>query len=203
MLAVSGCYRLSSTTPLVLWTTVGIPVAACEWAPEMIGELSAEIAVDWGDGTLDQGHVFWDNPTGHCFWHTYAAPGTYQGRVSISPGQTGFSSRTLTVTVAPASSSYIGAAGTCPCHTGVTLSATGLASVVGLPGVPLPDPVYSWTFGDGTTAITNAATVRHTYATADTYVVSVTAVRSAFFSPNDATYHLATAWTTASVKVGP
>jgi hypothetical protein len=194
----TGCWQLETTQPLVLSTTVGIPVNVCEGLGPRV-EWSATITFDWGDGTTNRAGYSHDAPTGHCLWHTYSSPGTYEGLVSVAPGTTGFDQRRVTVTVAPATGGYVNAGGTCACHTSATLSAPGLVATVR--SFAPDDVTYGWNFGDGTTATTTTGFVQHTFPAPGTYTVGLNVFRRWYLAAGT-TYHEATAWTTATVRVG-
>jgi hypothetical protein len=196
----SGCWRLIDSRPLVLWTTVGVPVQVCNTGRDDDLDVSAEMHLDWGDGTDESAFLAWDRWDGHCYWHAYTAPGTYQGRVWMDPAHPTEGEQPLTVTVAPAAG-HLRATGTAATHTQASFAASGLAASTEIIGRAGPAPVHHWDFGDGTTAVTSAAMTTHTYATPGTYRVQVTVTR-AFEYDFMTMYHEATAWSTTSVRVG-
>jgi len=201
VVALSGCYRLSSTTPQILSTSVGIPVTVCEGLQDLDLEVSADIYFDWGDGSpLDEGAYYWDDPITSCRSHTYAAEGFYEGEVFVSPGQEGWDQRPLRVNVSAADPGYITASGTCTCHAAATLSASDVAAYLGSPS-STPN-TYTWSFGDGTVAVTNQALVRHTFPQRGSYVVTLTAVRSGYENPGFEQHNNAVAQVTSTVTVG-
>ncbi len=196
----SGCWRLADTRSLVLWTTVGVPVQVCNSGMDDDLEVSSDIRFEWGDGEVDSSFNAWDRWDGHCYWHTYTQPGTYHGEVRMDPGHQTEGTQPLTVTVAPAAG-HLQVAGTAPTHTTARFTAGGLAASTQIIGWSDPAPVHHWDFGDGTTAVTSAATTTHTYATAGTYRVQVTVTR-AFQYDLVTMYHEAYAYSVTSVRVG-
>jgi hypothetical protein len=201
LVVATSCFRLSSTTRLVLSAPAGLPVEVCESIQEHDLEISAAIAIDWGDGSpLDESPVFWDDQLAICSSHTFATAGTYQGLVSVSPGTTGWNQRPLTINVSEADPNSIAASGTCTCHRAATLSASGVAAYLG--SSPSGPNTYSWSFGDGTTQVSPQAQVRHTFPRRGTYEVTLTAVRPGYEIPRFSQHGSAVAQVTSTVTVG-
>jgi hypothetical protein len=196
----TGCWRLVDTRSLVLWTTVGVPVQVCNTGMDDDLDVSSEVRFEWGDGEVNTAFLAYDRWDGHCFWHTYTQPGTYQGEVSMNPGHQTEGTQQLTVTVAPAAG-HLRATGTAPSHTRATFAASGLAAFTLIPGVSDPAPVHHWDFGDGTTAVTSASMTTHIYATPGTYQVQVTVTRASYYDLQTI-YYEAYAYSLTSVVVG-
>jgi PKD repeat protein len=121
---------------------------------------------DFGDGSSPA--------TGAMVTHTYAQPGTYQVKLTVTDKEGGAASITHTITVASAS-------GPKPPVASFTVSpsATMVGSAVSFDGSGSNDPnvggsivAYNWSFGDGTNG--SGAKVTHTYTTPGTYTVTLT-----------------------------
>ena len=116
---------------------------------------------DFGDGNTDSGI----NVT-----HTYTVPGDYSAALTVSDGELS-DSTSVNITVlpenrAPTAEFSISPTGDIDTETTVSFSASA--------SDPDGDAVtFAWDFGDGATA--NGASTTHQYATAGSYVVSLTA----------------------------
>ncbi len=126
---------------------------------------TAPFTYSWsfGDGTTQTGSL---NPS-----HTYQNPGSYTASVSVTDANKLTSSSAVVVTVndvAPTASLAGPSSGT----VGTSLTYTATATDVS-PAVQAAGFTYAWNFGDGSTG--SGATASHSYASAGTYTVSVTA----------------------------
>jgi len=118
---------------------------------------------NFGDGTAQSGSL---NPS-----HTYANPGSYTTTLTVTDANNLSSSSTAAVTVndvAPTVTLNDPASGT----TGTALTFAASASDIS-PADQAAGFTYSWNFGDGGTA--TGASPSHTFASAGTYAVTVTA----------------------------
>jgi PKD repeat protein len=118
-------------------------------------------AWDFGDGTTDTGSL---TPT-----HTYNAPGSFTATLTVTDALNHTSTSSTTVTV-NAVAPTVNTGGPYSATPGAAVSFAGSATAPN-PG-DLTNATYSWTFGDGATATGQNAS--HTYATADTYTVTLT-----------------------------
>lgn len=121
----------------------------------------AAYAWDWGDGSRGAGRVA---------NHTYAAPGTYHVRLTVTDDDEDFASKEIDVTVTRAS-------GDLPPVANFTIRVSGLN--IDVDGRSSIDPErgevarYVWDWGDGTPG-KGTAVASHTYLAAGTYVVTLT-----------------------------
>ena len=102
--------------------------------------------------------------------HLYANPGTYTATLMAtdSAGHSGSSSTTVTVTDVAPTVTFSDPTGTVGVPVSFTASATDISPAVQAAGF-----TYAWNYGDGTTG--TGASTTHTYTSAGTYTVSVTA----------------------------
>ncbi len=126
---------------------------------------TAPFAYSWsfGDGTTATGSL---NPA-----HTYANPGSYTAGVTVTDANKLTSTSSVVVTVNDVAPT-VTLAGSTSATAGTAQSFTAAATDV-CPVVQAAGFTYAWTFGDGGTG--TGATPSHTYATAGTYTVTVTA----------------------------
>ena len=121
----------------------------------------ASYAWDFGDGTTGTGA----QPA-----HTYAAPGTYQVKLTVTDDRSGTNTTTAPVTIVPNQAPVAA----------FTVSVENLK--LSVDGGTSTDPdgtiaAYGWDFGDGTTGTGAAAT--HTFAIAGTFQVKLTVTDNA------------------------
>ena len=136
---------------------------------------------DFGDGST---------ATGQTASHSYSSSGDYTVELTVTDdsGATDTTTRTVSVTGGntPPTASFTYSPGNPDADEPVTLDASGSSD---------PDGTvqrYEWDFGDGNTATATGDTVTHTYSSAGTYTVELTAI-----DDNDATDT-----TTQTVSVG-
>ena len=103
--------------------------------------------------------------------HVYANPGTYTATLSATDaaGHSGNSTTAVTVNDVPPTVTVTDPPPVAGSPVSFTASATDVS-----PAVQAAGYTYAWTFGDGTTG--TGGTSSHTYATAGTYTVTVTAM---------------------------
>ena len=117
---------------------------------------------NFGDGTTQSGSL---NPS-----HTYQNPGSYTATVTVTDANKLTSSSSVVVTVNDVAPTVT--LTDPPAAAGSPVSFTASATDVS-PAVQAAGFTYAWNFGDGSTG--SGATTSHTYASAGTYTVSVTA----------------------------
>ena len=118
---------------------------------------------NFGDGTTATGSL---TPS-----HTYANPGSYTASVTVTDANKLTSTGSVVVTVNDVAPT---ATLTGPASAGVGTAQSFKASATDVsPAVQAAGFTYAWTFGDGSSG--TGATPSHTYATAGTYTVTVTA----------------------------
>ncbi len=132
-----------------------------------VSELTTPVYTwDFGDGS--------PSVQGAVTNHTFATAGTYQVSMTISevgtPNLQGHPVAQLSYSVQEASAIAVITASGSLGSTTVTLSAAGSALT------NLPDPVYTWDFGDGSSD--TGLSVAHTYALMQEYTVTLTISRS-------------------------
>lgn len=115
-------------------------------------------AWDFGDGST---------ATGATAAHTYAAPGDYTVRLTVTDndGLTGTTTRTVTASARP-NQAPVAAFTSTTDFLALAVDATGSSDADGTVAL------YAWDFGDGTTG--SGATATHTYASAGTFTVALT-----------------------------
>ncbi|KTR78482.1 hypothetical protein NS234_03225 [Microbacterium oxydans] len=149
-----------STAPVAAYTATATGLDATFDASSSVPPGSTTIAEyrwDFGDGSTAAGKTA---------AHTYAAPGTYEVKLTVtdSQGLVGSIKKPVVIqgaNVAPTAS--------------FTLSASGLTITADASASSDPDGTisnYSWNWGDGTTG--EGAKANHTYATAGTRTVTLT-----------------------------
>ncbi|MBV9413557.1 MAG: PKD domain-containing protein, partial [Solirubrobacterales bacterium] len=120
---------------------------------------------DFGDGSTQ------NSTTKDPVVHTYTARGQYTVKLTITNayGQTSSTTRTVTVDTPP-TAAFTPTPGTPTAGSPVSFdaSASRAASGGSIAG-------YNWTFGDGSTNATAAASTAHTFGAAGTYTVTLTA----------------------------
>ena len=161
---------------LVVRTESGPPPANVAPTAAFTAQISSlQLSVDASassdpDGTVAQ-HV-WDfgdggSATGATASHTYAAPGSYLVRLTVTDddGATGQREQLVTATAPPANT---------PPSAVFTASSVGLVASFDARSSSDPDGTiqqYAWDFGDGTTG--SGATTSRTYAAAGTYTATL------------------------------
>ena len=204
----SACWRLDSTVREVRSTSVGLPVTICD-SPSPLDDALQQgtLLWSWGD-TGGAGNtsavVYSDAPLNHCRSHTFAAPGQYEGTLTVSPGDAGQAAREIGVSVVEQDEPLVVATNTCTCHLRADLSASLLESETIADQTWYPDvrEQFHWTFGDGTSATTATAQTSHTYAAAGTYTVSVTEVVPYYRAANLRDFGEVRSWSATTVRVG-
>src|SRR5271157_1398970 len=116
----------------------------------------------FGDGTNQSGSL---NPS-----HTYQNPGSYTATVMVTDANKLTNSRSVVVTVNDVAPTVT--LSDPPATVGVPVRCTASATDVS-PAVQAAGFTYAWNFGDGSTA--SGATASHTFASAGTYTVKVSA----------------------------
>jgi PKD repeat protein/type 1 glutamine amidotransferase len=167
--AIPGCTNAPNADPVItsatrtpsgnVDTNTAINFAAA--ATDADGD-TLSYAWDFGDSTSSNQQ----NPT-----KTYAAPGTYSAKVTVSDGKGGSATQTLSVTVTQGNRNPTVTAARTPSNsvppgTEVSFTATGADA----DGDTL---TYSWDFGDSTPA-SSEQNPKHTYANAGTFSAKVT-----------------------------
>ncbi len=128
----------------------GVGVATCSW--------------NFGDGSTGSG----------CSkTHAYNTQGTFTAKVTATDALSVTATASVTVNIVSTLGVSLNAS---PNPTEPTINPTFTATAAG--GTPAYTS-YSWTFGDGTTATTSAATTIHTYNSTGTFSVTVTVADSA------------------------
>lgn len=123
------------------------------------GELTYEL--QFGDGSTSSGKL----PTAPIN-HTYAEPGVYEVRLSVSNAhETVAEAKTVTVTLSEPLQAHAGEDQTVVAGESVTLDGSDSRPLDGVEH-------YDWSFDDGTTA--EGATVQHVYTTPGTYEAKLT-----------------------------
>ncbi len=131
-------------------TANGVGVATCSW--------------NFGDGSTGSG----------CSkTHAYNTQGTFTAKVTATDTLSVTATASVTVNIVSTLGVSLNAS---PNPTEPTVNPTFTATAAG--GTP-PYTSYSWTFGDGTTATTTAATTSHTYNSTGAFSVTVTVADSA------------------------
>src|SRR5205809_818288 len=131
-------------------TANGVGLATCSW--------------NFGDGSTGSG----------CSkTHAYNTQGTFTAKVTATDALSVTATASVTVNIVSTLGVSLNAS---PNSTEPTINPTFTATAVG--GTPAYTS-YSWTFGDGTTATTSAATTIHTYNSTGTFSVTVTVADSA------------------------
>jgi PKD repeat protein len=128
---------------------------------------AAPLTYSWafGDGTSASGSL---HPS-----HTYANPGSDTATVTVTDGNNVSSSSSVVVTVNDVAPTVSLSAPTAADATkSVSFSATATSII---PSVQAAGFSYSWNFGDGSLAVLGGASPSHTFASAGTYTVNVTA----------------------------
>jgi PKD repeat protein len=151
---------ISAGSPLV--TNAGSSMAFSQ-ATESAGAAPLSYLWTFGDGTNQSGSL---NPS-----HTYANPGNYTATVKVTDANNVSASSSVAVTVndvAPSVSLSAPLSGTAGVAVGFSASATDIS-----PAVQAARFTYSWNFGDGSTG--TGANTSHTFASAGTYTINVTA----------------------------
>jgi len=102
----------------------------------------------------------------------YGSPGSFTVTLTVTDevGQQGIASKVVTVSAAATTTADFTSSPTSP-HAGVDAVNFDGNSSRAQAGATIVS--YSWTFGDGATAVTAIPTVAHTYASANTYVVGL------------------------------
>src|SRR5437773_2553262 len=131
-------------------TANGVGLATCSW--------------NFGDGSTGSG----------CSkTHAYNTQGTFTAKVTATDALSVTATASVTVNIVSTLGVSLNAS---PNSTEPTINPTFTATAAG--GTPAYTS-YSWTFGDGTTATTSAATTIHTYNSTGTFSVTVTVADSA------------------------
>jgi PKD repeat protein len=137
--------------------------AAAAFLGTAVGSSSFTYSWNFGDNTTATGSL---NPT-----HVYANPGSYTATLTATDSNNLSSSGSVVVTVNDVAPSVTL---TAPAGADASKSVTFAATATDVsPAVQAAGFSYSWTFGDGTTG--TGAGPSHTYASAGTYTVKVTA----------------------------
>ncbi len=118
-------------------------------------------AVSWnfGDGSTETTDT---NPT-----HTFAAPGTYNVKLTVTDDHNATTSKTTAVAVTVNAAPVAAFSTNC---SALTCAPNGSASSDSDGTIAS----YSWTYGDGTDPVTGAVPPAHTYNTAGTYDITLT-----------------------------
>jgi PKD repeat protein/type 1 glutamine amidotransferase len=167
--AIPGCTSAPNANPVItsatrtpsgnVDTNTAISFAAA--ATDADGD-TLSYAWDFGDSTTSTQQ----NPT-----KTYAAPGTYSAKVTVSDGKGGTATQTLSVTVTQGNRNPTVTAARTP--TGSVLPGTEVSFTATGTDADGDTLSYSWDFGDSTAASTEQ-NPKHTYAAVGNYTATVT-----------------------------
>ncbi len=166
LVAVAACDGDSPTAPSNQAPVASFTSACTDLACTFSGAASSDsdgsvssYAWDFGDGTAG---------TGSAPSHTYASPGTYEVRLTVTDnsGATGVLARDVTVTAASnqaPTASFTASCSNLDCSFDASASSDADGSV----------SAYAWDFGDGNSAA--GQTTTHSYVAAGTFIVTLTA----------------------------